>query len=406
MTKYYVKAEKMSVGYQGRPLIEEIEITLEKGEILTLIGPNGAGKSTILKSIARQLELIGGTVFLDGRDMVSMSGSETAKRLAVVLTEKLCTELMTCEDVVATGRYPYTGRFGILSEADHQAVEEAMELVHVTEIRNQDFTKISDGQRQRVMLARAICQEPELVILDEPTSFLDVRYKLDFLSVLQALKEKKGLTVIMSLHELELAERISDKLLCIRQGFVERFGTPEEVFQPGFLTFLFGVEAGSFDEENGTLELTAPEGTPEIFVIAGGGSGRKVFRRLQREGRAFVTGILYENDLDYPTARALAAEVVSEAAFEPVREEALALAKEKLALCSRVVCCRERFGALEAANEELLCYAQQLGKKIERRQNDGKGNNDSGHHVQCGKKPSGRGPMPDLSSGRLPGGAF
>ena len=104
-----------------------------------------------------------------------------------------------------------------------------MELVHVTEIRNQDFTNISDGQRQRVMLARCLCQEPKIVLLDEPTSYLDVKYKLEFLSVLQEMRRKKKLTVIMSLHELDLAEKVSDKILCINGKYVERFGRPEEV---------------------------------------------------------------------------------------------------------------------------------------------------------------------------------
>ena len=182
---YYITTEKMSVGYDGKPLIEEVEIMLRKGEILTLLGPNGAGKSTILKSIARQLSLIAGTVRLDGEDMKSLTGAELSKKMAVVMTKRLRAELMTCEDVVATGRYPYTGRFGVLSKDDHKAVENAMELVKVTELRDLMFDRISDGQRQRVMLARAICQEPEILILDEPTSYLDVRHKLEFLSILQ-----------------------------------------------------------------------------------------------------------------------------------------------------------------------------------------------------------------------------
>lgn len=363
--EYYFKTEQMSVGYQGKPLIRAIEIGLHKGEILTLIGPNGAGKSTILKSIAKQLKLIQGIVYLDKKELNHMSGLELSKKMAVVFTEKIKTEFMTCEDVVATGRYPYTGHFGILSKKDYAIIEEAMELVHVAEIRHQDFTKISDGQRQRVMLARAICQEPEILILDEPTSFLDVKYKLEFLSVLQELRIRKGLTVIMSMHELELAERVSDKILCVSGAYADRFGKPEEIFQAGYIRSLFGIEAGSFDEENGSMELEPAKGTAEIFVIAGGGSGRSIYRKLQRERKAFITGIIYENDLDFPAARALAAELIAVKAFEPVDKFTIEQAQKAIDSCRKVICCRKEFGSLETANKELLEYAGQNGKEVE-----------------------------------------
>lgn len=363
--EYYFKTEQMSVGYQGKPLIQNIEIGLKKGEILTLIGPNGAGKSTILKSIAKQLNLIAGAVYLEKKEVAQMSGTELSQRMAVVFTEKLKTELMTCEDVVATGRYPYTGHFGILSKEDKRIIEETMELVHVSEMKNQDFAKISDGQRQRVMLARAICQEPEILILDEPTSFLDVKYKLEFLCMLQELQFRKGLTVIMSIHELELAEKISDKILCVNGKYVERFGKPEEIFRMGYIQSLFGIETGSFDEENGSVELEASRGEADIFVIAGGGSGRSTYRKLQRERKAFITGIIYENDLDYPTSRALAAEVLSVRAFEPIDKTTLERAKKAIDSCSMVICCRKQFGSLEIANKELLGYAVKNGKVVE-----------------------------------------
>lgn len=365
MKKYYFRAEKMSVGYHKLPLIENIDIGLEKGEILTLIGPNGAGKSTVLKSIAKQLALIGGTVYLDEKNTENMSGTEVSQSMAVVLTEKLRTEMMTCEDVVATGRYPYTGRFGILSEADRQVVKEAMELVHVTAIKDQDFTHISDGQRQRIMLARAICQEPEIIILDEPTSYLDVKYKLEFLSILQKMRKKKGLTVIMSLHELELAEKVSDKILCINGKCVERFGTPEEIFEQGYLSNLFSISSGSFDEENGNMELEPVREEAKAFVIAGGGTGRNVYRRLQRQGIPFVTGILFENDLDYPVAKALAGEVMAADAFEPIKGVQVEFAKRRLETCEKVICCKEVFGTYECANQELLEHAKRCGIQIE-----------------------------------------
>lgn len=362
---YYFKTKQLSVGYQGEPLIKDIEITLNKGEILTLIGPNGAGKSTILKSIAGQLKLVCGAVYLDQKEIAKMSGLELSKKMAVVFTEKMKTELMTCEDVVATGRYPYTGYFGILAKDDYAAVEEAMNLVHIMEIRHKDFRKISDGQRQRVMLARAICQEPEIIILDEPTSYLDVKYKLEFLSVLQELRSKKGLTVIMSLHELELAERISDRILCVKGEYVEKYGSPEKIFQPGYIRTLFDIRMGSFEEENTSMELEAPKGIPKTFVIAGGGTGRNVYRRLQRQQRAFITGILFKNDLDYPTAKALATEVIENEAFEPISEGLLEEARFRLNECTSIICCKKTFGSMEKANEELLAYAKTLKKPIE-----------------------------------------
>ena len=134
----------------------------------------------------------------------------------------------------------------------------------------------------------------------------------------------------------------------------------------GYITQLYGIRMGSYDEESSDMELAAPEGTPEIFVIAGAGSGRKVYRRLQREGIPFATGVLYENDLDYPVAKALAAEVIAECPFEPVAQGKIQAAKKQLEKCNRVICCRENFGSLEIFQQELLEYAEQLGKQIER----------------------------------------
>ncbi len=162
--------------------------------------------------------------------------------MAVLLTERMKSEMMTCGDVVATGRYPYTGYFGVLGKEDKQAVRDAMELVKVTDLADRDFTEISDGQRQRVMLARAIAQEPEIIILDEPTSFLDIRHKLEFLSVLEKMKDEKNVTVVMSMHELELAGRISDKILCLKGEYADRFGTPQEVMDKEYIRELFGID--------------------------------------------------------------------------------------------------------------------------------------------------------------------
>ena len=181
--------------------------------------------------------------------------------------------MMTCGEVVATGRYPYTGKFGVLSGEDRRIVDESMELVRIHELKDRDFDKISDGQKQRVMLARALCQQPDLIVLDEPTSFLDIRYKLEFLTIIQKMARTRNLSVLMSLHELDLAGRISDKVACVRGDRIDRFGTPEEIFTKGYIPELYQMTEGSYDERTGDLELPGVTGKPRVLVIAGNGEG-------------------------------------------------------------------------------------------------------------------------------------
>lgn len=181
----------LTVGYDRIPLIKNINLGVRPGEILALIGPNGSGKSTILKTITKQLKTIGGSVFLGKESMRELTDSEISRHLSMVMTERIHTELLSGRDVVATGRYPYTGRLGILSQQDWKKVDEAIALVHAGEVQQQDFRRISDGQRQRLMLARAICQDTQVLILDEPTSYLDMGFKLDILTTIRMLARKK-----------------------------------------------------------------------------------------------------------------------------------------------------------------------------------------------------------------------
>ena len=358
---YFFHTDQLTVGYDGKPLIREINIQLKKGEILTLIGPNGAGKSTILKSITRQLATISGTVYLDKQLMSQMSNKEVSQKLAVVLTERMRPELMTCEDIVATGRYPYTGTLGILSAEDKVKVKEAMEIVHAWDLKDRDFTAISDGQRQRILLARAICQEPEIIVLDEPTSFLDIRHKLELLTILKQMVLDNQLTVIMSLHELDLAQKVSDKVICVHGEYIEKYGAPEEIFTSDYIRNLYGITRGSYNAAFGCVEMEPPKGTPQIFVIGGNGSGIPIYRKLQRQGIPFAAGVLHTNDVDYQVASALAAQVVAEKPFECISQENCDRAAELMKQCQKVICPLKEFGTMNAANKELLNLARKLG---------------------------------------------
>ena len=352
----------LTVGYDRIPLIKNINLGVRPGEILTLIGPNGSGKSTILKTITKQLKTIGGSVFLGKESMRELTDREISRHLSMVMTERIHTELLSGRDVVATGRYPYTGRLGILSQQDWKKVDEAIALVHAGEVQQQDFRRISDGQRQRLMLARAICQDTQVLILDEPTSYLDMGFKLDILTTIRMLARKKNLAVIMSLHELDLAQKISDTIACVKGDRIDRVGTPEEIFSGDYVQQLYGVKSRQFDPQTGQAFLERPEGAPEVFVIGGGGTGLAVYNRLQRQNIPFAAGILQENDVEYAAASALAACVFSEKAFFPVSEETFLRAKQMLGSCKTCICALTEFGPYNERNRQLFEYAKKLGK--------------------------------------------
>ena len=361
MSEYYFRTSDLSVGYSGKTLIRDIEIRIHAGEILTLIGPNGSGKSTILKSITKHLTTIRGDAYIADASVNAMSYKELSRKLAVVLTERIKGELLTCYDVVATGRYPYTNTLGLLSPADRAKVYDAMDQVHARELADKDFTAISDGQRQRILLARAICQEPEIIVLDEPTSFLDIRHKLELLSILRAMAKEKGITVIMSLHEIDLAQKISDKIMCVHGDVIEHFGTPDEIFREDIINNLYGITKGTYNITFGSVELPRPAGEPHVFVISGCGSGVDVFRQLQKEDRAFYAGILYRNDIDYQVARNLAAEVVAEEPFIPISDETYARALELMKRCETVICTGVPIGQINGRISDLIREARDMG---------------------------------------------
>ncbi len=359
-----MELEALSVGYQGVPLIRDISLSLKKGEILTLIGPNGSGKSTILKSITRHLQLIAGTVYIDQKNMRTLSGKELAERLAVVLTERVRPELMNCFEFVSAGRYPYTGSFGRLTKEDRAVVEDALRRVHTLDIAGKDISEISDGQRQRILLARAIAQEPEVIVLDEPTSYLDVKHKIELLEILSDMAKKQGISVVMSLHEIDLAERISDKIACIKGDRIAAYGTPEEIFSDETVRELYDIRSGSFNALIGNIELKRPEGDVRCFVVGGAGTGIPYYRALQKLGVPFAAGILPENDLDMAAARPLAVKLLSVPPYTAAKDADIREAERIIDEVSYVADCGCPTGEYNRANAGLIAYAEQKGKTV------------------------------------------
>lgn len=237
-----LKAENLTVGYDKKIIISNVNINICPGQIVTLIGQNGAGKSTLLRTITTELEALGGKILLQGQDTLTMTAADIARRLSMVMTKTPSPELMTCREVVATGRYPYTGRLGILSKEDYKIVDEALEQLHATQLKDNLFTEISDGQRQRIMLARALCQKPQVLILDEPTSYLDIKYKLEILTAIKSLARQQNIAILMSLHELDLARIISDEIICVKNKAIDRIALPEDIFTGDYIAHLFDID--------------------------------------------------------------------------------------------------------------------------------------------------------------------
>ena len=272
MKEFLCETQDLAIGYGKTPLASGIALRAKPGQILVLVGPNGAGKSTLLKTLAGQLAPLGGTVLLDGQDLTAYTGTARAQKLALMLPHTRRTELTTCFEFAAAGRIPYTGRLGILSDADRQAVQDALEIAGAAHLADRDFNCISDGQRQRVLLARAICQQPKVLLLDEPTSFLDIKGKIELLTILQKLAHEQGLAVIVSLHELDMAQKIADAVVCVFPDHVSGVLTPDAAFAPDNIRALYALSEAQYTALFGQTKPQKP--TFEHYVR----SGQKLLR--------------------------------------------------------------------------------------------------------------------------------
>ena len=237
----------------GREILNGIDLALQPGERLAVIGPNGSGKSTLLRCLYAWWKPSSGVVLLDGRDVFERSANERARDIAVLAQEAEGGLGLTAAEVVALGRLPHRGGWAKETPEDRRAVERAIELLELAELRDRAFAVLSGGEKQRVLFARALAQEPTLLILDEPTNHLDIRHQLELLELARGL----GVGVIATLHDINLAARWSDRLCLMQDGRIRAFGPPETVLDPALLSQVYGVEVEQDREpRTGALRLS------------------------------------------------------------------------------------------------------------------------------------------------------
>lgn len=284
-----LRTRDLDVGYRTRRLrhavLERVNLQARRGNLVCLLGPNGVGKSTLLRTIARMQPPLSGSVELGGVDLERVTLPELAKQVGVVLTERVAVDALSARHVVELGRYPHTGWFGRLTDHDRAVVDWAISAVDAQHLAGRDLTRLSDGERQRMMIARALAQEPSVLVLDEPTAFLDVSSRVELMGLLRRLTRDADLAVVVSTHEIELALRVADTVWLVTRNGKVATGAPEDLVLSGAVARTFESQQIRFQSEERTFRLAT--GDVGAAVVTGSGQRAAMTRAvLEREGYA------------------------------------------------------------------------------------------------------------------------
>jgi iron complex transport system ATP-binding protein len=245
---------KLSFDYHGHEVLKEVDLELDVGEVVSIVGPNGSGKSTLLKCINRILKTKQNTVLIDGKDAGSLDLKELSKIMGYVPQSSTSTFPFTVFDVVLMGRKPYI--HWNIGERDNEIVAEMLDFLSIGHLAMRHFDELSGGEQQKVIIARALAQQPKLLLLDEPTSSLDIRHQLEILCMLRSLTQSKERSVVVSMHDLNLASRFSDRMLMIKKGCIFAVGTPEEVITEKNIEAVYGIKASVSTSAVGKPQIT------------------------------------------------------------------------------------------------------------------------------------------------------
>ncbi|MCP8309110.1 MAG: ABC transporter ATP-binding protein [archaeon] len=318
--------------YGSIKVLENIAFSVEGGEIVGILGPNGSGKTTLLKSISRILKPKVGTVLLDDVDIYVMKAIDLAKNLAVVPQDTNVTFDFTALDLVLMGRNPYIGLLERETEKDLAIAKKAMELTNIWHLVDRKVSELSGGERQRVVIARALAQEPRVLLLDEPTSHLDINYQIEIMDLLKELCKERKLIILAVFHDFNLAARYCDSAILLNEGRIVFIGPIDTVLTDENIEKVFHINAIVKRHPITNSLYVVPLCTSElksvqpralkVHMISGGGTGASLMRILLEHGYKISAGVLNVLDTDYEVACTLGIPVVSDAPFSSITEEA------------------------------------------------------------------------------------
>jgi iron complex transport system ATP-binding protein len=358
--------------YGSTPVLENITFSAASGDFIGVLGPNGSGKTTLLKSISRVLRPHIGTVYLSEKDVYALSSKEVAKNLAVVPQESVVSFAFSALEIVLMGRTPHLRRFETESAKDLKIAKRAMELTNTWYLADRPINELSGGEKQRVIIARALAQEPKVLLLDEPYVHLDINNQIEILNLIKKLTED-GLTVISVFHDLNLASAYCDWLILLHEGKIISLGTPEEVLTPEKIKKVYGVDVlVKRNPITNAIYLTLlpyrkeciADANLTVHLVCGAGSGAQLMHLLSSKGYRVTAGVLNVLDTDFEAAKHSNIPVVMEAPFSPASEESHQANLELIDKADVVVLTNIPFGIGNLKNLEAVKTALENGKFV------------------------------------------
>ena len=361
------------VGYAGRPVVRSATLSVRAGEFVGLVGPNGAGKSTLLRAITGDAELLGGTLRLAGADAAPLSALQRARIVGVVPQQVTSAFSLPAREFVEMGRHPHLARFAALSGRDHDVVDRVLALTDTARLSHQPTEELSGGDLQRLALAQALAQEPSVLLLDEPTSHLDLNHQLQVLELVRSLASDRGIAVLAVFHDLDLAARYADRIAVVADGALSVADIPGRVITADTLRRVFGVRAViGTDPVTGSVSVTPVlrEGAVpsrsrgRVLVVGGSGVAAPLLRRLVLGGWQVSAGALNAGDADQVLATALGIEYAAMPPFAPMDAAAESRVAGLAAATDAVLVCEVPFGHGNVGNLAAAAAAARAGLPV------------------------------------------